>query len=308
MEVDMRIGHALLSAFAAMLLMTPSSFAQYTKVQVIFLRNIQDVRDNLKPDKERNTILDAAREVVRNADNLLSGHCNYWRNLQHDGRDKILSAQDGVKQSAQSLRECADALVRTIEANGGPANDCEKTLQAIESLTKVVDSYMATVEQTKQWFGTERQRLNQLDEDLAMRAVGENSRLFDAETAEREAATALQNASQQQSAAEAEHQKASQAVFDAFKKWSEEKDLEKASALAANLQRLFEDARRAYARLTETQGVSDRAAAAFLQAERDVRTALANHTKTMEALMEIGPSVQRLDQWATAFEAGCNGR
>src|SRR6185295_13702992 len=100
---------SLLASFRAvvvLLLLTPISSAQYTKVQVIFLRNIQDVKENLRPDKERSTILDAAREVVRNADNLLSGHCNYWKNLQHDGRNTNLNGQESVKQSAQSLRGC----------------------------------------------------------------------------------------------------------------------------------------------------------------------------------------------------------
>src|SRR5262245_66607267 len=113
LENPMKTNRLAIQVLAAVLLVTPISFAQYTKVKTIFLKNIQDLWDPLQ-SQDRDKILEAARELARTADNM-TGHCSYGKDLVHDGKDKILNAQQTVNQQAESVRDKAKALLTTIE-------------------------------------------------------------------------------------------------------------------------------------------------------------------------------------------------
>src|SRR5262245_30830977 len=179
-RIPMRINRLAFQVLAVVLLVAPTSFAQYTKVKTIFLKNIQDLWDPLQ-SQERDKVLETARELARTADNM-TGHCTYGKDLLHDGKDKILNAQQAVKQQAESVRDRAKALISTIESGGGPRDDVHKTLDEIEKLTSLVETYMQVVEDTRQWFGEERKRVVALDAELAGRAVTENNLIESAES------------------------------------------------------------------------------------------------------------------------------
>jgi hypothetical protein len=57
---------------AALALAAPISLGQYRKVKVISLANILEVRDSISPDKDKSTLLEAARKVAQNCDNMTS--------------------------------------------------------------------------------------------------------------------------------------------------------------------------------------------------------------------------------------------
>jgi hypothetical protein len=92
------------------------------------------------------------------------------------------------------------------------------------------------------------------------------------------------------------HQKASRKAFDAFKRWSEEKDPEKADGLSNEVKSAIQESRQAWAAVKESNGSWEKAKAKQQEIDRTRYDALDRHGKTIDQIADAAPTLQEFDK------------
>jgi len=292
----------MIQAMMALLLAAPLSYGQWRKAIAVQLPRMVEIKDNLKIDKERSTIQEAARIAVESSSNFASLMNNCGSQMTDDRKDGLISAGQDLKRAAESVRDNAKALMDKLEANGGPKSECEATSAAIDVLVSKANSFQQQVEEHRTWLRSQSSE----NESKVIDAIKSVIRYRDeSETAAKKTDSLYQaskKAYEDLLASEAAHRDSTNKVNDVCARWINEKESDKKAELFNEMTGTITKNKETFEAVKNAEKTFAQSEFDLLQSQKDLRNAMDQHFKATAAMEEGIPKGKVIVGWCVDFD------